>query len=59
MSQVRNSYLFFQSNRGVKGFVKDHQGIPIKGARISVGDRKHDVRSANDGDYFRLLVPGE
>jgi len=46
------------ANRGIKGFVKDHKGKVIKGARVSVGDRKHDIKTSDDGDYWRLLVPG-
>ncbi|XP_065657239.1 carboxypeptidase D [Hydra vulgaris] len=46
------------ASKGIKGFVKDENGNSIKGARISIGDRKHDIRSAEDGDYWRLLVPG-
>lgn len=30
----------------------------IEGAEIHVGDRNHAVRSAKDGDFWRLLVPG-
>eukprot|EP00794_Sanderia_malayensis_P008135 gene8135-9005_t len=45
-------------HRGIKGFVKDEEGKPIKGATISVGDRKHDLKSFKDGDFWRILVPG-
>lgn len=38
--------------------MKDHKGNLLKGARISVGDRKHDIKTSDDGDYWRLLVPG-
>ena len=38
--------------------MKDQDGKPIKGATISIGDRRHDVISAKDGDFWRLLVPG-
>ena len=40
------------------GFVKDEDGQPINGARISVNNRRHDVFCARDGDFWRLLVPG-
>ena len=55
-----SSYIYFslKANRGIKGFVKDHKGNVIKGARVSVGDRKHDIKTSDDGDYWRLLVPG-
>ena len=40
------------------GFVKDEDDQPIDGARITVANRRHDIFSARDGDYWRLLVPG-
>jgi len=47
-----------QVHKGVKGFVKDSEGTPIPGAAIHVDDRRKEVLTAKDGDYWRLLLPG-
>ncbi|XP_061843636.1 probable carboxypeptidase X1 isoform X1 [Nerophis lumbriciformis] len=49
-----------QVHRGIKGVVRDKESKKgIADAVIKVEDHEHDIRSAADGDYWRLLNPGE
>ncbi|KAG6443020.1 hypothetical protein O3G_MSEX002659 [Manduca sexta] len=47
-----------QVHRGVHGFVHSHIGHALSDARILVSGVQHAVRTATDGDYWRLLLPG-
>ncbi|KAM4676585.1 adipocyte enhancer-binding protein 1 [Discoglossus pictus] len=48
-----------QVHRGIKGIVTDRHGEPIANATISVGEIHHDVMTESNGDYWRILNPGE
>lgn len=49
-----------QTHRGIKGVIRDKQTKKgIADAIIKVDDHEHDIRSAEGGDYWRLLNPGE
>ncbi|MBN3296960.1 AEBP1 protein, partial [Amia calva] len=57
----REALLVFmeQVHRGIKGVVKDREGNGIANATVSVEGINHDVKTAANGDFWRLLNPGE
>jgi hypothetical protein len=45
-------------HRGVKGFVYDPLGDPIPNVIVSVKGNNHTTKTALNGDYWKLLLPG-
>jgi len=43
---------------GIRGFVVDEKGRPLEGARIIIENRAKKIKTSKDGDFWRLLVPG-
>lgn len=48
----------YQVHKGVHGFVNSHIGHRLSNATITVNDISHTIKTARDGDYWRILVPG-
>ncbi|XP_065213969.1 carboxypeptidase D-like [Planococcus citri] len=48
-----------QVHRGVSGFVFDSIGDPIPDVSVKVKDNDHVVKTAENGDYWRILTPGK
>lgn len=59
-NENRRSLIEFMKevHRGIKGFVHNLQGNPISGAEIKLENVQHTVKSVKDGDYWRLIAPG-
>ena len=49
----------FEVHKSLHGFILEMDGSPVPGALIEVEGVEHMVRSNADGDYWRLLAPGD
>ncbi|KAF0289133.1 Carboxypeptidase D [Amphibalanus amphitrite] len=60
-NENKNALLTFieQALIGVSGFVKDTNNNALSNVTVSVEGITKDVVTAKDGDYWRLLVPGQ
>lgn len=60
-SNNKESLLSFieQVHKGIKGRVTDSSGKVIKNAKIVVKGIDHNIKSIDNGDYWRLLLPGK
>ncbi|KAK0056409.1 carboxypeptidase D [Biomphalaria pfeifferi] len=47
-----------QTHIGVKGTVKTASGSPVANASVKVSGINHVVRTSDQGEYWRLLTPG-
>ena len=56
----RDSLLTYleQGGRAVRGLVTDEAGQPLPGAAVRVEGRMKDVLTSEEGEYWRVLVPG-
>ena len=54
-----NCFINTQTNSGFKGFILDSNNNPIADASISVSGNDKVMRAAEDGDYWRVIVPGK
>lgn len=48
-----------QVHIGIKGFVTNTAGIGISGATITVSGIAHSITTGKDGDYWRIISPGD
>ena len=57
----RNALLAYikEVHKGVKGLIKDEEGSAVSKAKIKVVGIDHDITATEEGEYWRLLVPGE
>ena len=51
-------YVELVHTTGMKGFVMDERSRPLEGARIIIENRAKKIKTSKDGDFWRLLVPG-
>lgn len=51
-------YIELVHTTGIRGFVVDEKGRPLEGARVIVENRAKKIKTYKDGDFWRLLVPG-
>lgn len=45
-------------HRGIKGVIRDSNGNPLPNVTVHINGIEHDIRSVSDGDYWRLVSPG-
>lgn len=43
---------------GVKGIVRNEQGTALAGAEVKIVGREVSFRTTEEGEYWRLLLPG-
>ncbi|KAL3998457.1 Zinc carboxypeptidase family protein [Acanthocheilonema viteae] len=44
-------------HRGIKGFVLDQEGYPVKNAVLSI-DQGKNITTTDEGEFWRILLPG-